>query len=253
MLMGLDVQASPEELDSWDRATRQVHWPIGGVLASEYAPALRQLGLSDPQEQRLGRGGFGEAFQVNLRGRKGVLKLTRDPHEVVASWMLRSRKTQHVVPIFEVWSLPKLQRFPHWASWWCIHREYLRDFSDKDGSLLETIYDFWKDDSFDLSVPKPGDRGRGMREKWRQVLRHETSCSAIERERSMALLDQISKGIRELGAIGIDWSDILPDNLLRDASGALRISDVGFGLPRRDIECEPPELTAQIAAEYASG
>jgi hypothetical protein len=30
----------------------------------------------------------------------------------------------------------------------------------------------------------------------------------------------------------------------------LRISDVGFGRPKRDIECEPPELTLALARQY---
>jgi hypothetical protein len=241
---------SEEEPDSWDLQTQQVHWPLGGVLASEYAPALRALGLIDPPAQKLGKGGFGIAFKLKRNGRVSVLKLTRDPLEVVASWALRGKASGHVVPIFEVWSLPKMQRFGHWSSWWVIHRDYLHDVGKKDGDLLETIFDLWKDDDLDMSIPKPGDSGRGMREKWRQCFRHETDCTPIESGRAIAMLDQISRGIREMGQVGIDWTDILPDNLLRDASGALRISDVGFGRPKRDIECEPPELTVELARAY---
>jgi serine/threonine protein kinase len=243
---------SEEEKDSWNAQTQQIHWPLGGVLASEYAPALRALGLVDPVEQKLGKGGFGIAFKAKLHGRTSVLKLTRDPLEVVASWALRGRPTQHVVPIFEVWSLPKMQRFDHWASWWVVHRDYLLDVPKKDGDLLETIFDLWKDDDIDLSIPKPGDAGRGMREKWRQCFRHETDCTTIETGRAMLLLDQIARGIREMGQIGIDWTDILPDNLLRDSTGALRVADVGFGRAKRDIECEPPELTVELAQRYVS-
>jgi serine/threonine protein kinase len=252
MLQGpLHDDTSDEVEDSWDAATNQVHWPIGGVLNSEYAPALRALGLIDPAEQKLGRGGFGYAYKVKLH-ETSVLKLTRDPMEVLASWALRGRATEHVVTVYEVWSLPKMHRFEHWASWWVIHRAYLLDFNKKDGDLLETIFDLWKDDDLDLSLPKVGAAGRGMREKWRQVLRHETSCNQMEAQRCLILLDQTCKGIREMGQVGIDWTDILPDNLLRDRQGNLRIADVGFGLAKHDIECEPPELTVELAREYAS-
>lgn len=245
------ISTSDEEAqDSWDEQTQQVHWPLGGVLLSEYAPALRALGLVDPVEAKLGTGGFGCAFKVSLFGRDAVLKLTRDPLEMIASWVLRGKTSEHVVPIYEVWSLPKMQRYPHWASWWVIHRDYLLDVSKKDGDLLQTIFELWKDDDLELSIPRPGASGRSMREKWRMCMKHNTTCSAIESGRSLVLVDQISKGIREMGQVGIDWTDILPDNLLRDRAGALRIADVGFGRPKRDIDCEPPELTVDLARQY---
>lgn len=252
MLMGLmkDIDVSEEPQDSWDIATKQVHWPLGGVLTSEYAPALRVLGLLDPAEQMLGRGGFGVAFKIKRHGRVSVLKLTRDPLEVIASWALRGKETKHIVPIHDVWSLPKMQRFDHWASWWVVHRAYLHEVPKKDGDLLETIFDLWKDEGLDLHIPRPGTGGRSVRERWRQCLRHETSCSSVEISRLLLLLDQISIGIREMGQIGIDWTDILPDNLLRDGAGAIRIADVGYGLAKRDMECTPPELNIELATEY---
>lgn len=244
------VGYSEEEADSWDIQTQKVHWPLGFVLASDYAPALRTLGLVDPAEQKLGSGGFGAAFRVELFGRDGVLKFTRDPMEVVASWALRGKTTQHVVPIYEVWSLAKMHSFPHWASWWVIHRGYLSDPSNKDGDFLQTIYDLWKDEDLDLSIPRPGNAGRGMREKWRLYFRKETTCTPAETQRCLVLLDQISHGIREMALHGIEWTDLLPDNLLRDKSGSIRIADVGFGRPKRDIECDPPELTIDLARDY---
>lgn len=243
--------STSEPLDSWDIATQQVHWPLCGVLLSEYAPALRALGLLDPAAQHLGRGGFGVAYRAKIRGHDSVIKLTRDPHEVIASWALRSKKTEHVVPIFEVWSLPNMQKHDHWASWWVVHRDYLRKFTKKDDDLLELLYDLWQDEDLELRIPRVGAAGRSMREKWRLYLREESDCSAMEIQRSLVLLDQITVAIKEMGAIGIDWTDILPDNLLRDGTGKLRISDVGFGRPKIDIECEPPELTVALAREYA--
>lgn len=248
-----DDEFSGSSLDSWDLQTQQIHWPIGAVLMSEYAPALRALGLLYPDDQRLGKGGFGVAYRGTVKGRDSVIKLTRDPMEVVASWSLRGRATKHVVPIYEVWSLPKMQQHGHWASWWAIHRGYLHPFRKKDDDLLETIFDFWKDDRLALQIPKSGDAGRSMREKWRSLLRRESSCTPIEVARSVDLLDQISRGIRELGQVGIDWTDILPDNLKCDSGGQLRVADVGFGRVRRDIECEPPELTVELARAYVSG
>lgn len=248
--MGYAQNLSSEETDSWDIQTQRVHWPLGAVLTSEYAPALRALGLIDPLEAKLGFGGFGCAFKAKLFGRDCVLKLTRDPAEVIASWALRGKNTAHIVPIYEVWSLPKMQRYPHWASWWVIHRDYLLDFSKSDGDLLQTIYELWKDEDLQLSIPRPGAAGRSMREKWRLCVKEETSCNTQETTRVLILVDQIAMGVREMGQIGIDWTDILPDNLLRDRSGALRISDVGFGIPKRDVECEPPELTVDLARQY---
>lgn len=244
-----DDLSSRSSADSWDAATRQVHLPLGMLLLGEYAPALQRLGLLDPLDQKLGRGGFGVAYKVKLHG-TSVLKLTRDPMEVLASWALRGRQTSHIVPIFNVWSLGRAQRYDHWASWWVIHRGYLNEFAKRDGDLLETIYDFWKDDNMALSLPRVGTAGRAMREKWRAAFRHDTTCSPMEVQRALVLLDHISIAVREMGSVHIDWTDILPDNLMRDREGNLRISDVGFGRPRRHIECEPPELTLESAEEY---
>ncbi len=252
--MDYGISTSDEQQDSWDIATEQVHWPLGGVLTSEYAPALRVLGLLDPRKdkQHLGRGGFGVAYRAKLRGRDSVIKLTRDPLECIASWALRDRETEHVVPIHSVWSLPKMQRHDHWASWWVVHRDYLQKLTAKDEELLELLFDLWTDDDVDLSIPRALPAGRSMREKWRLYLREESDCNAGEIQRALILLDQISHGVREMGAVGIDWTDILPDNLLRDSKGHIRISDVGFGRAKRVIECVPPELTVQLAREYVS-
>lgn len=252
MLQGLDWDdhASSGSWDSWDDAVAQVHWPLGRVLTSEYAPALRALGLVDPPAQKLGRGGFGYAYRATVRGVDSVIKLTRDPLEVIASWLLRGKTTERIVPIHAVWSLPKMQQHDHWASWWVVHRSYLFPLGAKEQEMLELLFDFWKDEDIDLSIPKPGAAGRAMREKWRLYLREETDCSPTEINGALLLLDQISQGVREMGTIGIDWADILPDNLLKDKTGGLRIADVGFGTQRRDVDCDPPELTVAIANEY---
>lgn len=239
-----------EKKDSWDIETGRIHWPLGVVLMSGYSDSLRALGLLDPTAQTLGRGGFGVAFKVKHRGRVSVLKLTRDWMEVVASCALQNKDMKHVVPIHAVWALPSMQPHPHWASWWVIHRGYLHEFQKKDGDLLETIFDLWKDKDFQLEIPKPGARDRGMREKWRECLQHSTSCTPAEVRNCLLLLEQISKGIQEMRSIGVDWTDILPDNLLRDSKGSLRIADVGFGELRRDVTFDPPELTLESAMEY---
>jgi len=253
MLQGYGQDLHSGAGTEWDELTKRVHWPLGAVMTSAYAEPLRALRLHDPVEQRLGYGGFGAAYRVRLRGIDSVLKLTRDPYEVIAAWNLKRKHTKRVVPVYEVWSLPKLQQYDHWASWWVVHRGYLAPLSKADLDLTELIFDLWDDDDLDLSVPRHGEVGRSMRSKWKIVLDQETDLNGQEKARLLLLLDQIAFGIREMGQHGIDWTDIMPDNLLRAPDGGMMIADFGFGRPKKDSDVNPPELTVQLAREYAGG
>ena len=87
-----------------------------------------------------------------------------------------------------------------------------------------------------------------MREKWRMhVQEHHSGQQA---QRAMMLLDDISLAVREMQKFGIDWADFHSENMMRDSKGLLRISDVGFGIPRQNFDVEPPDFSMQNVEAY---
>lgn len=250
--------------DEWEELTRKPHVPLCTLLLS-YADCLRPLGLIDPGAQRLGAGAFGCAYRVNLRGRDGVLKLTRDPYEVMAAAAVRGQTLHRVVPVHEIWALSSTCVYPHWAPWFAVHRDYLKPLSAKDAELIEFLYDMLHEEHLDLWIPKVGKAGRVMREQWRTMVRegyvHERHGKHVVRQgypgkegtRALQLLDEISLGVAELAKHGIDWTDMHSDNVMRDMKGVLRIADIGFGRPNRDFDDTPESLSPDLAIGYARG
>lgn len=227
------------------------HMPVGALLL-KYAREFRALGLTNPKRQVLGKGSFGVAYQVEIGGVQSVLKITRDPYEILSSFVLRGEETQRIVPIYAVWgcsqSVPAGRKGESWLGWFVVHRDLLRPVSKADGKLLESLYALYMDSDIDLWVPKVGGAGRTMREKWRMhVQEHHSGQQA---QRAMMLLDDISLAVREMQKFGIDWADFHSENMMRDSKGVLCISDVGFGIPRQNFDVEPPDFSMQNVEAY---
>ena len=229
------------------------HMPVGGLLL-KYAQEFRALGIRNPKKQILGKGSFGVAYSVEIDGVQSVLKITRDPYEVLSSFALQGRSTQRIVPIYGVWgcsqSVPKGKRGEAWLGWFVIHRDILQPVSQADAKTLEALYELYIDQDIDLWVPKVGAAGRAMREKWRININER--LSPHQTQRAMTLLDEISLGVREMLKYGIDWADFHSDNMMRDRKKVLRISDVGFGIPRQNFEVEPPEFALDSVLEHVA-
>ncbi len=227
------------------------YMPVGALLL-KYAREFRAMGLTNPKAQVLGKGSFGVAYQIEIDGQPSVLKITRDPYEILSSFVLQGNDVDRIVPIYSVWScggsVPKGKRGESYLGWFVIHRDLLKPVSKADGRLLEFLYALYSDQDIDLWVPKMGTAGRSMREKWRMHI-HER-FPGQQGQRAMQLLDEVSLGVREIQKFGIDWADFHADNMMRDNKGVLRIADVGFGIPRKNFEIEPPDFTIQNVEQY---
>ena len=243
-----EVQGNPKS--EFDKLTKRTHMPLGQVLL-RYREALSALGLRDPVSQRLGLGSFGAAYETKIGGGSSVLKLTRDPYEVVTSLASRGRDFEHVVPIYEVWSLAETQKKQHWAAWFVVHRAYLKPLTAKDKKLVDILFEIFVED--DLDVPETTSGHRAMRSKWELYVKEDLgeTWQKSELDRAMELLRQIATGMKELRSIGIDWEDFHSGNLMIGPKGAIMIADVGYGVPRRTMHHEIAPLTIESAQDYA--
>lgn len=227
------------------------HMPAGALLL-KYAQEFRAMGLTNPRKQILGKGSFGVAYAVEIDGVESVVKITRDPYEILSSFALQGQTTQRIVPIYRVWgcsqSVPRGKRGESWLGWFVIHRDILKPLSSADAKAIEGLFELYCDRDIDLWVPKVGAAGRAMREKWRIYVNER--MSPHQTQRAMQLLDDVSLAVREMLKYGIDWADFHSDNMMRDRKGVLRIADVGFGVPRRNFEIEPPEFTLDSVTEH---
>jgi len=233
----LDLNSNPQS--EFDRLTKKTHMPLGKAL-------LRY---------RECKGSFGAAFETGIGGGKSVLKFTRDPYEVVTSIMLRGKKFDHVVPIFEVWSLPDTQPKSNWAAWFLIHRGYLKPLTEKDKKMVNILFDIWMDEDLGLDVPDVSPGARAMRAKWEMYVKEELRehRNMAELPRAMDVLRQIATGIRELRSIGIDWEDFHSGNMMVGPKNVLMIADVGYGVPRKKFHFDVPAFTDDVAKKYARG
>lgn len=247
------------EPDELEELLAEPHYNLGTVLLA-HAPLLRQLGLRDPVEQRLGAGEFGAAYRVPWGGKHGsVLKLTRDPTEVPAAHLLCGRESKRIVKVHGVWYLreswkPGLQR------WYLVHRAYLHPLKELDKHLIEMIFAIYDDtDPRDVTLPR-SPKQHAMIDKWRGFLRDELGSqggwtdhegeqiaatvpiSGKHIKRAMQLLLQIGAAVDEMHKAGIDWEDIHSDNMMRGDDGSLVIGDIGWGFLHDDLEVEIPAL-----------
>ena len=246
----------------WDELTRRPHVEVIEALF-RYADSLRPLGLRDPAAQLLGRGAFGVAYKTRLGGKDSVLKLTRDPHEVLASYQLVGKRHRHVVPIHGVWSLAQTHVYDFWAPWFLIHRGYLDPLGKVDAEICDFLFYAFISDDHDLS-PIPLRGGDRIRAEWKEII--STGWVDIDRRgkhrdvkgyegqratRAMQMMVEISHGIEELRRVGIEWADCHAGNVMRDAGGLLKIADVGYGSERDKFLVEPTPLTPDLAVKYA--
>jgi len=248
---------------SLDAIADMPHWPVGHVLLQNrelFAP----MGLRDPVTQRLGDGTFGSAFEVPLRG-KSVLKLTRDPTEIQAAMLLLGRPSKRIVHIYGAWAV-RGTFGPGLRGWYAMHREYLTPLGKRDTALVEAIFQVYGDTSLDLVIPR-STKQHAMLNKWRGWLRAEmmenTSVPVDEDgnvisamgssklvQRAIMLLTSIGQGVDEMHKAGVDWEDIHPGNIMRNADGKLVIADVGWGLMHEDFDREIPFLSPASLQGY---
>jgi serine/threonine protein kinase len=227
--------------------------------------SLLPLGIRDPLRQLLGRGSFGTAFRVSL-GSETVIKLTRDPSEVQASYLLKGRSSRRIVHIHNLWAVKgTFER--SLRGWYVIHREYLTPLSKRDAALVEAIFMVYGDTSLDLVFPR-STRQHAIIQKWRGYLREEmmegegvpldedggrlSLGNPRLVQRAVQLLLAIGQGIDEMHKSGIDWEDVHSGNIMMNDAGKLVIADVGFGLMHDDFNAEIPFLTPEEARGYAS-
>lgn len=255
------------EPDELEELLAEPHFPLGSVLM-QHAPLLRALGLRFPLDQLLGAGEFGAAYRVPWGGKHGsVLKLTRDPTEVPAAYILRGRQSERVVHIHGVWYLSKSYR-PGLQRWYLVHRSYLHPLKPLDKQLIEMIFAIYDDtDPRDVTLPR-SPKQHAMISKWRGYIQeelgatggwtdHEGEAVAMPVQggtkhvkRAMQLLMQIGAAVGEMHKAGIDWEDIHSDNLMRGDDGRLVIADIGWGLMHDDFEEEVPTLTMDVAQHH---
>jgi len=241
-------KAEDTELDELIRAPRV---PVGVAILNNSA-ALRALGIHSPKAQRLGIGNFGQAFQVKFAGRQSVIKLTVDPYEVITSSLLIGKDTKHTVHIYGVWEMQDTRGTDSWMPWYVVHRDILNPLSEKEAILVDALWELYIDEQYDLQFPTP--KSHVMRSRWRNLVRDTMPAfTPTMIEQALRLLDAIAAGARELSAVGIDWSDMHSDNIMRDAKGLIRISDIGYNAPREDFKIAPPMLTVEAAKAYTSG
>jgi hypothetical protein len=99
-----------------------------------------------------------------------------------------------------------------------------------------------------LKLPTPN--AHAMRQRWRTTLQNVID-SKTSIDRALGMLDAIAAGARELAQVGIDWTDMHCDNVMRDERNVMRIVDVGYNNPRKPTELKAPPLTVESAREYA--
>jgi hypothetical protein len=224
------------------------HKKLAQVLL-KYRAAFWAMGLTNLRTQVLGRGRFGVAYDIDIGGKRSVLKVTRDPYEAISSCALQGQKTQRVVPIYHVWQCAKSQpRSEDGLGWFVVHRALLNPVNKRDARILEFLYELYLDDDQDLWMPKLGASGRAMRAKWKDFI--DGQYQGQNAARALMILNDLSIGGAELRQRGIDWNDFHSDNMMRDEKGILRITDVGWGIPQRSSESVPPDFTVESAREY---
>lgn len=257
----------PDELEE---ILAEPHFNLGSVLMA-HAPLLRAMGLDDPVKQLLGAGEFGAAYHVPWGGGENgsVLKLTRDPTEVPAAFILQGRDSKRIVHVHGIWYLREswdegLQR------WYLVHRSYLHPLRPLDKQLIEMIFTIFDDTSSDdLRLPRSA-KQHSMINRWRTHIGRELGTEggwtdhdgeqaalavpmdARHTKRAVQLLMQIGAAVDEMHRAGIDWEDIHSDNLMRDDKGRLVIADIGWGLLHEDFTGEVPTLTEETVMLHRS-
>ena len=241
------------DLDAW---VAKPHKSRGAMLM-RHRKEFRTLGIENPRAQLLGAGSFGAAYRVPLLG-GSVIKLTRDPHEMVASYDLIGKATRHTVPVYGVWTLEDSylgngSEDDDLVAWHVVHRAYLTPLAPSEATIANLLFDLYFSKTFDLKLPQI--HQRGMRSKWEEAIKGAIAQDGLNPQifvKAMLMLAQIGVAVRELHEVGIDWADFHASNLMKDAAGVMRIADIGWGLLHEDSERETPFLTAETALEHVT-
>jgi hypothetical protein len=260
--MGRQDETEYNYPSTFSELTQEPHFPLGHVLLQNH-DTFYEMGLRDPLAQALGKGAFGSAFKIPAHG-GSVLKLTRDPTELQAACLLRGRPSKRIVHVFGVWALENTIE-DGLRQWYAVHRGYLTPLDARDTFLVEAIFQVYEDVALDLVIPR-SPRQHATIDKWRGYLRDylatglvgvadegmlHQSMGARSLKRTMRLLIRIGQAVDEMHRAGIDWEDIHPGNLMRNADKKLVIADFGWGQMHEDFDREVPFLTPAVAREHA--
>ncbi len=208
-----------------------------------YRHLLAHLGLRT-LEQCLGEGAHGAVFEVARPAGPIALKLTTDADEAIASAHLVKNPCDHVVRIRRVAGLPDTVTQPDFAQWFVVERELLELPSERDKKILNAIWNVYEDHDF-LTVPT----SRRMLDRWRDVLRGFVSPTDLKR--AVWILRDAGRGARELGALGLEWSDLHDENLMRRPGARTHyvIADPGPGVMTGWREDRPIRIPAFRAGQ----
>jgi hypothetical protein len=172
------------------------------------------------------------------------------------------------VHVHAVWAVPGSFE-KGLRGWYVVHRELLTPLSKQDAMAGEIIFQLYNDDMIDLRLPRSR-RQHAMIDRWRShiqgfVMNEIGSGAVVNDEGDMAvtnsgrlvkraqqLLLQIGTAVGEMHRAGIDWEDIHPDNLMRNAGGKLCIGDIGYGVMHEDFSDIVPMLRPEAVSEYVA-
>ena len=248
-------------ISTFSELTQEAHYPIGYVVLQNHA-IFYEMGLRAPLDQLLGTGAFGSAFKIPSCG-GSVLKLTRDPTELQAACLLNGRENRRIVHVHGVWALENTIG-DRLRQWYVVHRGYLTPLDLRDTMLVEAIFQVYDDVALDLVIPR-SPRQHATIDKWRGYLRDclATGTADVGEEstlfqslgnqslqRAIRLLIQIGQAVDEMHRAGIDWEDIHPGNLMRNADKRLVIADFGWGQMHEDFDQEVQFLTPEVARKH---
>lgn len=200
-----------------------------------YRHLLVHLGVRS-RSQMLGEGERGAVFVVGPDGAQTAVKLTEDVDEAIASAHLVNNPCKHVVRIRRVAALPDTAR-GELAQWFVIERELLELPPERDKRILRVIWETYEETE-DLMVPT----GRAMLSRWREALR--LHLHAAELKRAIWMLTSVGRGAQELGRLGLEWSDLHDENVMRRRGGPYVIADPGPGVVTGWRSNRPIEIPA---------
>ncbi|HEY5656559.1 MAG TPA: hypothetical protein VIY27_02100 [Myxococcota bacterium] len=187
-----------------------------------YRHLLAHLGIGR-LEQCIGEGAHGAVYRVERDGRVSAVKLTTDADEAIASAHLVRKPCPNVVRVYRVAALPDTVLEEDLAQWFVIERELLDLPAERDAKILYAIWQLYEDDER-LMVPTGG----RMLDRWRERLRDMLPTTEIKR--AIWILQHVGAGARELAELGLEWSDLHDQNVMRRPGSHYVIADPGPGV-----------------------
>ena len=216
-----------------------------------YRHLLAHVGLHDIEEQCLGEGAHGAVYRVENDGILSAIKLTTDADEAIACAHLVRSPCRNVVLVRRVAPLPDTVTEEDFAQWFVIERELLELPDERDKRLLRVIWELYDGDDVEedddtLMVPT----GQPMLDRWRTHLR--AKLEAADVKRAIWILSHVGAGARELGELGLEWSDLHDYNVMGRRGAHYVIADPGPGVMTGWRRNRPIRLQA-IRASWRPG